>query len=105
MKCKHQVNSPTDAASFAASESPMKDSNGNTLQLPNLFGANYLKLLPQVNFGLPSGFTAQSAPTGLPNLPQFGFDSRWPFDGADQSENLTDNVTWIRGRHTLKTGI
>jgi hypothetical protein len=101
----HQGNSPTDDTSFAASQLPLKDASGNALNLPNLFGANYLKLLPQVNFGLPSGFTAQSAPTGLPNLPQFGFDSRWPFDGTDESQNLTDNVTWIKGAHTLKGGI
>jgi hypothetical protein len=101
----HQSNSPTDQTAFSASLLPLKDSNGNILKLPNLNGANYLNLLPQINFGLPSGFSAQSAPTGLPNLPQFGFDSRWPFDGADQSENLTDNLTWIKGPHTFKTGI
>jgi hypothetical protein len=101
----HQGNSPTDATSFAASQVPLKDASGNALKLPNLFGANSLNLLPQVNFGLPSGFTAQSAPTGLPNLPQFGFDSRWPFDGTDEAQNLTDNITWIKGAHTLKGGI
>jgi hypothetical protein len=101
----HQGNSPTDDTSFSNSLLPLKDGSGNALKLPNLFGANYLNLLPQVNFGLPSGFTAQSAPTGLPNLPQFGFDSRWPFDGTDESQNLTDNLTWIKGSHTIKGGI
>ena len=101
----HQGNSPTDATLFAASQLPLKDASGNALKLPNLFGANYLNLLPQINFGLPSGFSAQSAPTGIPNLPSFGFDSRWPFDGTDQSQNLTDNLTWIKGAHTVKGGI
>ena len=101
----HQGNSPTELSSFAASQLPLKDASGTTLALPNLFGANYLKLLPQVNFGLPSGFSAQSAPTGLPNLPGFGFDSRWPFDGTDESQNLNDNVTWIKGAHTIKGGL
>jgi hypothetical protein len=101
----HQGNSPTDQTLFAASQLPLKDASGNVLKLPNLFGTNYLNLLPQINFGLPSGFSAQSAPTGIPNLPGFGFDSRWPFDGTDESQNLTDNLTWIKGRHTIKGGI
>ncbi len=101
----HQGNSPIETTLFNASLLPLKDSAGNTLNLPNLFGANYLKLLPQINFGLPSGFSAQSAPTGIPGLPAFGFDSRWPFDGTDESQNLTDNLTWIKGAHTIKGGL
>ena len=100
----HQGNNPTDDTLFNNSLLPLKDASGAALTLPNLFGANYLKLLPQVNFGLPSGFSAQSAPAGLPNLPGFGFDSRWPFDGTDEAHNLTDNVTFIKGRHTMKAG-
>ncbi|MES1258554.1 MAG: hypothetical protein ABUS51_08990, partial [Acidobacteriota bacterium] len=100
----HQGNTPTEQTLFGASQLPLKDSGGNTIQLPNLFGANTLHLLPQVNFGLPSGFSAQSSPTGIPGLPSFGFDSRWPFDGTDEAHNVTDNVTWIKGEHTLKAG-
>lgn len=100
----HQGNAPTDPALFAASQLPLKDSSGQALKLPNLFGTNYLNLLPAVNFGLPSGFSAQSSPTSIPNLPGFGFDSRWPFDGTDESHNLVDNVTWIKGSHTAKVG-
>jgi hypothetical protein len=100
----HQGNSPTETALFSASQLPLKDASGNAIKLPNLFGANSLNLLPQVNFGLPSGFSAQSSPLGIPGLPAFGFDSRWPFDGTDESHNVTDNVTWIRGTHTLKAG-
>ena len=61
-------------------------------------------MLPNVNFGLPSGFTASSSPTGIPNLPGFGFDSRWPFDGTDNLLTFTDNVTWIKGKHSVKAG-
>src|SRR5947209_7289299 len=100
----HQGNSPTEQTLFSASQLPLKDSAGQTLKLPNLFGTNYLNLLPQINFGLPSGFSAQSSPTGIPNLPGFGFDSRWPFDGTDEAHNLTDNITWIKGAHTAKFG-
>ncbi|MDQ6665726.1 MAG: Plug and carboxypeptidase regulatory-like domain-containing protein [Acidobacteriota bacterium] len=101
----HQMNVPTDQALFTKSQLPLKDASGQSLTLPNLFGANYLKLLPAVNFGLPSGFSAQSSPTAIPMLPQFGFDSRWPFDGTDEIQNVTDSVTWIKGAHTVKAGI
>ena len=101
----HQQNKPTDQTLYNASLLPLKV-NGTTYSLPSIFGAsvNYLNLLPNLNFGLPSGFTAQSAPTGIPNLPSFGFDSRWPFDGTDNLATITDNVTWIKGSHQLKFG-
>ena len=60
--------------------------------------------MPNINFGLPSGFSAASSPTGIPNLPSFGFDSRWPFDGTDNLATFTDNITWIKGCHSIKTG-
>lgn len=102
----HQGNSPTDATLYNKSLLPLKDANGNAITLPTIFGsnANYLNLLPAVNFGLPSGFTAQSAPASIPSLPQFGFDSRWPFDGTDEIQNVTDNITWIQAGHTMKFG-
>ena len=81
-------------------------SGGQTLSLPSIFpaSANTLNLRPNINFGLPSGFSAQSAPAGIPNLPGFGFDSRWPFDGTDNLFTLSDNVTWIKGSHSIKAG-
>ncbi len=105
----HQGNSPVDptngAPSYAQSQLPLKDANGQVLALPHVFnGNNYLNLLPNINFGLPSGFNAQSAGLSLPNLPAFGFDSRWPFDGTDQDQNITDNLTFIKGSHTIKAG-
>jgi hypothetical protein len=106
----HQGNSPVDPqnglASYSASQLPLKDANGNVLTLPHVFnGNNFLNILPNANFnGLPTGFSAQSSGLTLPNLPNFGFDSRWPFDGTDQVQNITDNVTWIKGSHTIKTG-
>ena len=101
----HQQNKPTDAALYNASLLPLK-SNGQTLALPNIFpsSANYLNLLPAVNFGLPNGFSASASPTGIPNLPGFGFDSRWPFDGTDNLLTFTDNITWIKGSHRFKFG-
>jgi hypothetical protein len=101
----HQQNMPTDPASYMASQLPLK-SGGQSLTLPSIFpaSANTYNLLPNVNFGLPSGFTAQSAPTAIPNLPSFGFDSRWPFDGTDNLATVVDNITWVRGSHTIKGG-
>ena len=101
----HQQNQPTNQAAYNASLLPFT-SNGQTLALPTIFpaSANYLNLRPNVNFGLPSGFSASSSPTGIPNLPSFGFDSRWPFDGTDNLATFTDNITWIKGSHTIKAG-
>src|ERR1700686_5088057 len=45
-----------------------------------------------------------SPPTGIPSLPAFGFDSRWPFDGTDNLLTFTDNITWIKGPHIIKAG-
>ena len=102
----HQENSPTDVPLYDKSLLPLKGADGSAISLPTIFGssANTMGLLPNVNFGLPSGFSAQSAPTGIPNLPSFGFDSRWPFDGTDSLQNLTNNMTWIKGNHAIKGG-
>ncbi|HTX38535.1 MAG TPA: carboxypeptidase regulatory-like domain-containing protein [Bryobacteraceae bacterium] len=101
----HQQNKPTNQTAYNASLLPLTV-NGTTYTLPSIFpsSVNTLNLLPNINFGLPSGFTAQSAPTGIPNLPSFGFDSRWPFDGTDNLATVTDNITWVKGSHTFKAG-
>lgn len=109
----HQQNIATNQAQYQESLLPLK-LNGQTLSLPNIFsGANTLNLLPNINFGLPSGFTAASAPTPIPNIVGtnngtvgngYGFDSRWPFDGTDSLLTFTDNITWIKGSHNLKFG-
>jgi hypothetical protein len=100
----HQQNKPTDQTLYNASLLPLKV-GGTTYTLPSIFpNANTLNLMPNVNFGLPSGFTAQSAPTAIPSLPGFGFDSRWPFDGTDNLATITDNLTWIKGSHRFKFG-
>jgi hypothetical protein len=99
------VNPPAGMPSFQQSLLPLKDAQGNAIPLPHVFtGNNYLNLLPNANFGLPTGFSAQSSGLSLPNIPAFGFDSRWPFDGTDQVQNITDTVTWIKGSHNLKAG-
>ena len=84
---------------------PLKDANGNPLTLPRINqGSNYLNLLPAVNFGLPSGYSAQSSGQGVNAAPTFSLDSRWPFTGTDQLQTLQDKVTWVKGSHTFKAG-
>jgi hypothetical protein len=86
---------------------PLKDSTGAALTLPRINAAsNILGLLPQVNFGLPSGFSAQSSGQGVPSgTPSFGHDSRWPFTGTDTVQTIQNKVTWVKGNHALKAGL
>jgi hypothetical protein len=101
----HQMNTPTDQALYDNSLLPLKDSAGN-VTLNRLFpSSNYLNLRPQINFGFPSGFTAQSAGQSIANAPQYGFDSRWPFDGTDQVQTVSSNLTWVKGAHNVKAGV
>src|SRR5262249_4947802 len=94
------------ARTYQDSLLPLKDANGNPLSLPRINeGSNILNLKPAVNFGLPSGFTAQSAGQGISNVPQFANDPRWPFTGTDQLQSIQDKVTWVKGSHTFKAGI
>jgi len=93
------------ARTYAQSLLPLKDANGNALTLPRINPAsNILNLLPQVNFGLPSGYSAQSSGQGITAAPNFSLDSRWPFTGTDQLQTLQDKITWVKGAHTVKAG-
>jgi Carboxypeptidase regulatory-like domain len=85
---------------------PLKGANGQPIALPRINqGSNVLNLLPQVNFGLPSGFSAQSSGQGISGTPAFGHDSRWPFTGTDMVQSITDKITWVKGAHNVKAGI
>ncbi len=93
------------AKTYAQSLLPLKDSNGSPLTLPRINqNSNILNLLPQVNFGLPSGYSAQSSGQGVTAAPNFSLDSRWPFTGTDQLQTLQDKTTWVKGAHTFKAG-
>jgi hypothetical protein len=85
---------------------PLKGANGQPISLPRINqGSNVLNLLPQVSFGLPSGFTAQSSGQGISGTPAFGHDPRWPFVGTDMVQSITDKITWVKGAHNVKAGI
>jgi hypothetical protein len=94
------------AKTYADSLLPLKDSSGNAIPLPRINQtSNILNLLPAVNFGLPSGFSAQSSGQGVNGAPQFANDSRWPFTGTDMVQSITNKLTWVKGAHNLKAGI
>lgn len=100
----HQMNTPTDQALYNNSLLPLTDSAGN-VPLTRLTQSNYLNLRPAVNFGFPNSFSAQSGGQAITNAPAYGFDSRWPFDGTDQLQTISSNLTWVKGRHNIKAGI
>jgi hypothetical protein len=99
----HQMVVPQGDA-YANSKLPLKGADGQPIPLTNVFGANSMNLLPNIDFTFPNGFTAQSAGQTVTNAPGFGFDSRWPFDGTDQVQNMTANLSWTKGRHNTKFG-
>ncbi|MBI3682798.1 MAG: carboxypeptidase regulatory-like domain-containing protein [Acidobacteria bacterium] len=94
------------AKTYADNLLPLKGANGQPIPLPRIFPAsNVLNLLPQVNFGFPAGFTAQSSGQGISRAPNFGHDSRWPFVGTDLVQSISNKMTWVKGSHNLKAGI
>ena len=109
--CTGSINSIATGSALPYSCSQLNNPNlkgpaGEAVTFPNFFpGANGLNLIPNVSFGSGGGFSVQSggqAPPGT--LPSFGYDSRWPFSGTDQLSSVTDNLTWIKGKHTVKAG-
>lgn len=107
----HQQNQPLDPAAFAKASllntfvypSSVGAPLAGTLVNPTqVFGGNYLNLIPNVNL---SANTPQTGGQGyVSSQPAFGFDNRWPFDGTELTGNYTTNFTNIRGKHTLKAG-
>ena len=94
------------AKTYEDSLLPLKDSSGKAITLPRVYaGANTLSLKPRVNFGFPSGFSAQSSGQGISGAPQFAHDPRWPFVGTDTVQTISNKTTWISGAHNLKVGI
>jgi len=111
---KQGVNPLDDVGSLAAGGTktfednllPLKNANGQAIPLPRIFqGSNVLNLLPQVNFGFPAGFSAQSAGQGISRAPNFGHDPRWPFTGTDTVQSISNKITWVKGSHNVKAGV
>ena len=56
-------------------------------------GQNPLGIIPQASFG------------GVPSAAAITYDGRLPLRGADTLITFSDNLTWTKVNHTLKTGI
>jgi hypothetical protein len=54
---------------------------------------NPLNLMPEMTFG------------GVVGAPNLAYDGRFPFNGARNVYNASNNLTHIRGAHTLKAGV
>lgn len=68
--------------------------------LPELYpSANELGLIPNLSFGAGSGGGAINNPVAT------NFEYRFPFSGTNRIQNITDNVSWVKGAHNLKFGI
>jgi len=75
---------------------------GTLVNPTQVFGGNYLQLIPNVNLGTNAPQTGGQG--YFSDTPAFGFDSRWPFDGTELTDNYSTNWTNIRGKHTIKAG-
>jgi hypothetical protein len=64
------------------------------LNLPQFFPqSNPRNLIPNANFG------------GVPNAAVLNIEQRFPFFGTNNIWNWSDNLSWIKSRHNIKTGI
>ncbi len=102
----HQENKETDNALYAKSQLPLV-SNGtdtdpaNDLPIVGQLSEPFAKREFRFAVGLHGFFLS---PPAFRTFRQFGFDSRWPFDGTDNLATFTDNITWIKGNHSFKFG-
>jgi len=73
--------------------------------LPKIYSGNEFglmtNLMPNIRF---TTLNPQAAGQGITNPPAFTFDARFPFDGTDQGETITDTISWIKGAHSAKFG-
>jgi hypothetical protein len=98
----HQITAANDPERYKNSLLPLKGVDGKVIGLPSFFNVNPLGLLPNISFATTG---AQTAGQGVTNAPRFGWDSRWPYEATDTLYNVTNNLTWIKGGHTVKGGI
>ncbi len=91
-----------DQAQYATNQLPLKDANGKALALPNFFNGNDLSLLPNINFTTQQ---PQSPGQLVTAPPSYGFPNRFPFVADDTTNDFSDTITWIKGRHAMKFGV
>jgi hypothetical protein len=84
-----QTVSPLNAAALSANQ---RTSLG--VNLPQFFPqANPSNLVPNATFG------------GVPDAPQLNVDQRYPYFGANNVWQYSDNLSQVRGKHSAKLGI
>ena len=102
----HQTVAVESQSSLAANQvTALKGPDGKAVNVPKIYSGNEFgvmtNLLPNIRF---TNLNPQSAGQGITNPPAVTFDPRFPFDGTDQVENITDSVSWIKGAHSVKFG-
>ena len=103
----HQTVGVSSSADITTNQlSALKGPDGKPVALNKLYANNGYKLMtnliPNIRF---STLNPQAAGQGITNAPAFTFDSRFPFDGTDQVENIVDTVSWIKSGHSVKFGM
>jgi hypothetical protein len=100
---KVAVNSDSEsAAAYKGLQTDALSAAAGGAKLPSLFPSNALNIIPNFSFGTNGAQTTIQQNSALPS---FGWDNRWPFEGTDSTQNLTNNLTWIKGAHNVKAGI
>ena len=100
----HQQNQPANPTKYLAAGdlSNFKYPGGGLVNPTEVFSGNFQNLIPNVSF---SANKAQSGGQAyVSGTPSYGWDSRWPFDGTDGDSSYAYNLTWIKGKHTVKGG-
>ncbi len=77
-----------------------RDKTGLTQSaLPSFYpAANAANLIPNIQFNTANGGG------NIGNVGSLGFDNRFPFQGTERIDTLTDNFSYVRGPHNFKFG-
>lgn len=82
--------------------SALTGANGSVVSLPSLFpSANAENVIPNLSF---STLSPQAPGQAVTNPPAFGWGTFWPFFSYDTFQNVTTNLTWLKGSHHVKAG-
>ncbi len=102
----HQTVGVSNQTALEANQlSALAGPNGQPVTLPKIYPGNETGLMANLipNIRLYT-LNAQAAGQGVNYAPGFTFDSRFPYTGTDQTINVTDNLTWVADKHSIKFG-
>ena len=94
------------SASRASRNSPpiscpaLKGPNGQSVTVPKIYPNNESRMKSDSEYPLHHAESAspRASHHQCSSAGSTRYDTRYPFDGTDQVENITDNVSWIKGR-------